>query len=88
MNIAEKELFDNVISVSDWEKIIIGLNEKALNGDLNAIKMLFERRFGKAKEHKEISKKVEYPQLDFTNLSDDEQSKLNDILSKIGISSE
>lgn len=86
MNIVEKELFDNVVNIDDWQNVIKNVFEKAKNGDLNAIKFLFDRRFGKAKEHKEIKTEITHPTLNFEGLSDAEKQQFNDLLGKIAIS--
>lgn len=41
-------LIDDAVSNADWQAIINILKTKAMRGDLKALEMLLDRRFGKA----------------------------------------
>lgn len=47
-------LIDDAVSKDDWVFIIDQLNKKARRGDLKAIEMLMDRRFGKPTQTNEI----------------------------------
>lgn len=42
-----RKMIDAVVCDEDWQKIIKVLYEKAMKGDLKAIEILLDRRFGK-----------------------------------------
>ena len=42
-----RKMIDAVVCDADWQKIIQVLYDKAMKGDLKAIEMLLDRRFGK-----------------------------------------
>jgi hypothetical protein len=48
-------LIDAVVKPSDWEFIITCLKTKARRGDVKAIEMLMDRRFGKAIQQTQLT---------------------------------
>ena len=48
-------LIDAAVLPADWNKIINELLRRALRGDIKAIEMLMDRRFGKAMQRSEIT---------------------------------
>lgn len=48
-------LIDDAVTVDDWKFIFETLKKKARRGDMKAIEMLMDRRFGKPKQSTEIT---------------------------------
>jgi hypothetical protein len=48
-------LIDKAVSADDWDFIFASLLKKARRGDLKAIEMLLDRRFGKAVQQTTLS---------------------------------
>lgn len=48
-------LIDDAVSVNDWRTIFNHLKTKALRGNVKAIEMLMDRRFGKAIQQTQLT---------------------------------
>lgn len=55
MEMSVSALIDAAVTVDDWRKIISVLLTRAARGDLKAIEMLMDRRFGKPVQHQEVT---------------------------------
>lgn len=55
MDVPITDLIDNAVSVSDWQDIIKKLRDMAKRGNLKAVEILMDRRFGKALQKTEMT---------------------------------
>lgn len=70
--------------ISEAQKVLAKLKDKALEGDVRAAEVLLDRAYGKAKQNMEVVASVDMnTQTTVTDLSDEDLLKLAEIQSKI-----